>query len=46
MGVIGILNFDLGIGLGIDHGFGNEAKAWNYQTKPWLGFAVGFDIYK
>ncbi len=46
MGVVGILNFDLGIGLGIDHGFGNDAKSWNYQTKPWLGFAVGFDIYK
>lgn len=43
---LGLNGVDLGLGLGMDYGLAKDAKNWNYQGKPWLGFVVGIGILK
>jgi len=45
-GMIGIDDFDIGVGIGIDHGFSNQSSDWIYQNKPWIGLILGIDLIK
>lgn len=48
IGVAGVFTFNrlnLGLALGIDHGFGN-ANDWIYQDKVWTGIVIGLDLIK
>ncbi|WP_423999477.1 hypothetical protein [Maribacter sp. IgM3_T14_3] len=47
-GAAGVFSFNrlnLGLALGIDHGFGN-AENWIYQDKLWTGIVIGLDLIK
>jgi hypothetical protein len=35
---------NLGTFLGVDYAVGRDAGKWNYNRKPWLGFAVGYSL--
>jgi len=39
-----IYNFNFGLFGGFDVGFGNSAKKWNFNNKPWIGFGIGYNI--
>jgi hypothetical protein len=43
-GLIGIGNLTFGAAIGLDHLMDKNRKAWIYQSKPWAGFTVGFNI--
>ena len=36
----------LGGFIGIDYGIGNDSETWNFNGKPWIGFGVGYDLFK
>lgn len=46
MFVVGVNRFNLGVSTGLDFGIGSDAKNWNYQSKPWIGFVIGIDFIK
>ena len=37
-------NFQIGLTGGVDLVGGDAATTWDYQKKPWISFAIGFDI--
>jgi hypothetical protein len=39
-----IYNFNFGFFGGFDLGFGNSAKKWNFNNRPWIGFGIGYNI--
>lgn len=39
-----IYNFQIGAFLGWDLGFGQYAKQWNFNGRPWLGFGIGYNL--
>lgn len=48
IGAAGVFSFNrlnLGLALGIDHGFG-KANDWIYQDKLWTGIVIGLDLIK
>lgn len=36
-------SFAIGLFLGWDHGFGENAKRWDFQGRPWLGVGISTD---
>lgn len=44
--VISVYNFDLGIFYGVDMGVGADSRNWNYNKRGWLGFGLGYNIFK
>jgi hypothetical protein len=36
----------IGIFSGIDKGVGRISKSWVYDGRPWIGFGVGYDLFK
>lgn len=43
-GIIGINNFNVGLGLGFDYLLDSNRKIWIYQRTPWLGLMVGLNL--
>jgi len=43
-GMVGVDDFDIGIGIGVDHGFSDQSSDWIYQNKPWVGLILGIDL--
>jgi len=41
---LNIRDFDLGFFIGLDAGLGTAATKWNYHSKPWIGFGLGYNI--
>lgn len=39
-----VYNFQIGVFLGWDFGFGRNAKNWNFNNRPWLGFGIGYSL--
>lgn len=39
-----IYNFQFGAFLGVDVGFGRDAKNWNFNNRPWLGFGISYNL--
>lgn len=39
-----IYNFQLGLLFGIDTGIGKNAKSWNFNNRPWIGFGIGYSL--
>lgn len=37
---------NVGLFYGWDNSIGKNAKAWNYNGRPWLGFGVGYSLFK
>lgn len=31
--------------LGWDYAIGNDSEKWNYNKKPWIGFAIGYSLF-
>lgn len=47
LGLVGSWNkVSLGIFYGVDKAIGNAADNWIYDGQPWLGFGIGYDIFK
>lgn len=42
--VFNIRDFNIGAFLGADAGLNTAAYKWNYHTKPWLGFGIGYRL--
>ncbi len=38
--------FTVGGFYGWDNTIGEKGKIWNYNGRPWLGFGIGYDIFK
>ena len=36
----------VGFFYGYDFGVGSISNTWNYDNRPWLGFGLGYDIFK
>jgi hypothetical protein len=37
---------NLGGFVGWDYSIGDDAEKWNYNKEPWIGFAVGYSLFK
>lgn len=44
--VFSVFNFDLGVFYGCDMGVGADSRNWNYNRRGWLGFGLGYNIFK
>ena len=42
--MVSVYNVQLGAFLGWDVGFGKDAKNWNFNNKPWLGFGLAYNL--
>ncbi|SFB50617.1 hypothetical protein [Algoriphagus aquimarinus] len=42
--VYNIMDFDFGLFLGWDIGFGETGRKWNYSGRHWIGFGLGYNI--
>ena len=43
-GIIGINNFNVGLGLGFDSLLDSNRKIWIYQQQPWVGILLGLNL--
>lgn len=37
---------NLGAFVGVDYSIGDDAEKWNYNKEPWIGFALGYSLFK
>lgn len=42
--MLDVYNVNIGGFLGWDVGFGNEAKNWNFNNRPWIGIGIGYNL--
>jgi hypothetical protein len=42
--ILSVHNLQLGLFGGMDFGFGHNAKQWNYNNRPWIGFGLGYNV--
>jgi hypothetical protein len=42
--MIDIQNFNFGLFLGRDLGFGSKAKEWDFNNRNWLGVGIGYNL--
>ncbi len=43
-GIIAVNNLTFGLSVGVDHLLDQHRTSWIYQTKPWLGLAIGLNL--
>jgi hypothetical protein len=41
---VGVERFTYGITFGVDHLLDKNRKYWMYQSKPWIGISIGFNL--
>lgn len=39
-----LYNVQIGGFVGLDYGFGQNGKKWNYNGRPWIGFGLGYGL--
>ena len=37
---------NIGAFVGVDYSIGDDAEKWNYNKEPWIGFALGYSLFK
>lgn len=42
--MLSVYNLQIGLYTGVDCGFGNSARNWNYNNRGWVGFGIAYNV--